>query len=107
MTIYYESARDQITTNSKVIRAVLAVVNPLLGKINTAHTAKLFASHAGNVTAVQAALLCRGCLSSPFEADEVGLHAFDIVAATRLKMVGLIFVSYNYLIVAPIHPKYA
>ncbi len=66
MTIYYESARNQITTNSKLTPAVLAVLNPLLGQFDVEYTANFLTSHAGNATEVQTALHCRGYLSSAF-----------------------------------------
>jgi Protein of unknown function (DUF3533) len=93
MTIYYGSARNQITTNSKVIPAVLAVVNPLLGQLNAEYTANFLASHAKNAMAVQTALQCKRCLSSPFAAKQVDLRPFDVATATGSTMVGLIFVS--------------
>lgn len=93
MTIYTASARNQITTNSKVTPAVLAVVNPLLAKLGAEATGIFLSSHAGNATAVQTALKCRGCLSSPYAASQVDLLPFDVPQATGSTMVGLIFVS--------------
>jgi hypothetical protein len=97
MTIYTASARNQITTNSKVTPAILGVVNPLLAKLGAESTGTFLSSHAENATAIQAALRCRGCLSSPCAAQQVDLLPFDVPEAMGSTMgstmVGLIFVS--------------
>jgi hypothetical protein len=93
VTIYIASARNQITTNSKVVPAVLATINPLLAQLGSEHTEGFLASIAGNMTALRTALECRGCLSSPFAAEQVDLLPFDVPEAAGSTMVGLIFVS--------------
>jgi hypothetical protein len=69
MTIYTASARNQIRTNSKVTPAILAVVNSLLAKFGGESTDIFLSSQAGNVTAVERALRCKGCLSSLYAAE--------------------------------------
>jgi hypothetical protein len=93
VTIYIASARNQITANSKVVPAVLATINPLLAQLGSEHTNTYLASIAGNTTALRTALECRGCLSSPFAAEQVDLLPFDVPEAAGSTMVGLIFVS--------------
>jgi hypothetical protein len=93
LTIYTASARNQITTNSKVTPAILAVINPLLAEFGAESTGTFLGSHAGNATAVQTALRCRGCLSSPYAAQQVDLLPFDVPEAVGSTMVGMIFVS--------------
>lgn len=91
VTIYIASARNQITTNSKVVPAVLATINPLLARLSSEHTEGFLTSIAGNMTALRTALECRGCLSSPFAAEQVDLLPFDVPEAAGSTMVGLIF----------------
>lgn len=93
MTIYTASARNQITTNSKVTPAILTVVNPLLAKLGAESTGIFLSSNARNATVVETALKCRGCLSSPYGASQVDLLPFDVPEAMGSTMVGLIFVS--------------
>ena len=93
MTIYTASARNQITTNSKVVPAILATVNPLLAQLGAQHTKSFLDSIVGNETALRTALICPSCLSSPFAAKQVDLLPFDVPEAAGSTMVGLIFVS--------------
>lgn len=93
MIIYFLSARNQITTNSKVAPAILGVVNPLLSKANAIHTASFLSSNIGNETTLRIANRCPQCLASPFAAKQVDLLPFDSPTAMGSTMVGLIFVS--------------
>ncbi|MCJ1401876.1 hypothetical protein MMC11_005093 [Xylographa trunciseda] len=91
MTIYFASARNQMAIGSLVLPAVLGVVNPLLAEFGAQHTGAFLGANAGNATAVENALQCRGCLASPFAAQQVDLHPFDVSTAAGSVTVGLIF----------------
>jgi len=91
ITIYYASARNQMAVGSLVLPAVLGVVSPLLTGFGAEHTSAFLGANAGNATAVEIALRCPGCLASPFAAQQVDLHPFDVSTATGSVTVGLIF----------------
>ncbi|MCJ1431925.1 hypothetical protein MMC27_001281 [Xylographa pallens] len=93
VTIYFASARNQQAIGSLVLPAVLGVVNPLLAEFGAIHTGTFLGANAGNATTVEIALRCPGCLASPFAAQQVDLHPFDISTAAGSVTVGLIFVS--------------
>jgi hypothetical protein len=93
VTIYYASARNQITANSQVLPSILAVINPLLAQAGGQHTGQFLAANAGNAPALRKALGCGSCVSSPYAAKQVDLIPFNVLAAMGSTMVGLIFVS--------------
>lgn len=91
-TLYFASGRNQITTNSKVIPAILAVINPILTKAAIQHTAAFLGANTANTTALTAAERCPQCLAAPFAISEIDLRPFDVAPATGTTMVGMIFV---------------
>ena len=101
VTIYFNSARNQITTNSKVVPAILAVLNPSLAELNARFVSSFLAANSYNATNISSALKCPACLSSPFAATQVDLRPFDLPQATGSTMVGMIFVSPRPHLVPP------
>ena len=91
MTLFFASARNQITVNSKVVPAVLAVINPLATQAAIAHTAQFLSLHSGNATALDLAKACPQCLAAPFALAQDDLVPFDSAPATGSTMVGMIF----------------
>lgn len=92
MTIFYTSARNQITVNSRVVPSILAVVNPLLISAGINHTSKFLQSASNDQGRLQKAFQCPQCLAFPFAAASVDLIPFDSAVATGSVTVGLIFV---------------
>ena len=99
ITLYFASGRNQITANSKVIPAILAVINPILTKAAIQHTATFLGANTANATALTTAERCPQCLAAPFAIDQIDLRPFDVAPATGTTMVGMIFVRIP-------HPKY-
>ena len=92
ITLYFVSGRNQITANSKVIPAILAVINPILTKAAIQHTAAFLSANTINTTALTTAERCPQCLAAPFAISEIDLRPFDVAPATGTTMVGMIFV---------------
>ena len=92
ITLYFSSGRNQITANSKVIPAILAVINPILTKAAIQHTAAFLSANTANATALAIAERCPQCLAAPFAISELDLRPFDVAPATGTTMVGMIFV---------------
>lgn len=92
VTLYFASGRNQITSNSKVIPAILAVINPILTNAAIQHTAAFLSANTANATALTTAEHCPQCLAAPFAISEIDLRPFDIAPATGTTMVGMIFV---------------
>ncbi|MCJ1283822.1 hypothetical protein MMC26_003153 [Xylographa opegraphella] len=82
-----------IAMGSLVLPAVLGIVNPLLADFGAMHTGTFLEDRAGNATAVEIAVQCPVCLASPFAAQQIDLHPFDVPTASGSVTVGLIFVS--------------
>ena len=93
ITLYYASARNQITVNSNVVPQILGVINPLLSKAGAGNTAKFLGSSLNNTAALVAATKCPQCLAGPFAINSVDLIPFNSSVAMGSTMVGLIFVS--------------
>ena len=92
ITLYFASGRNQITANSKVIPAMLAVINPILTKAAIQHTAAFLGANTANTSALSTAERCPQCLAAPFAISELDLRPFDVAPATGTTMVGMIFV---------------
>lgn len=92
ITLYYASARNQITVNSHVVPSILATINPILSEVAIKQLAAFLRN--ANSTAVSAASACPQCLAAPFILKSVDLVPFDSAVASGSTMVGLIFVSY-------------
>jgi hypothetical protein len=90
--LYYASARNQITVNSHLVPAILAIINPALSELAVKHVASFLHDNAYNVTAIDAALRCPQCLANPFVLKSVDLVPFDAPVASGSTMVGMIFV---------------
>ncbi len=93
VTLFYTSARNQITVNSHVVPSILGVINPLLSIAGTKNTAQFLAQNSGNQSALVPALKCPQCLAGPYAMASVDLIPFDSATAQGSTMVGLIFVS--------------
>ncbi|KAI9838447.1 MAG: hypothetical protein M1838_004598 [Thelocarpon superellum] len=91
VSIYAATARNQITANSHVIPAILAIVNPLLNKAGAIHTAQFLGTVSNNSSALQTALHCPQCIASPYAANQTDFRPFDSPTASASTMVGLIF----------------
>ena len=97
LTLFYASARNQITTSSKVVPAILATINPLLTQAATAHTAQYLLALNSSSSAPNALSLavkaCPQCLAGPFALNQTDLIPFSSApaVATGSTMVGLIF----------------
>ncbi|KAK3173516.1 hypothetical protein OEA41_006846 [Lepraria neglecta] len=91
ITLFFASGRNQITANSKVVPAILAVINPILTKASIQHTAAFLGPNTGNITALATAERCPQCLASPFAIRQIDLRPFDVAPATGTTMVGMIF----------------
>ena len=92
ITLYFVSGRNQITANSKVVPAILAVINPILTKAAIQHTAAFLGANTASTTALTIAERCPQCLAAPFAVSEIDLRPFDVAPATGTTMVGMIFV---------------
>ena len=97
LTLFYASARNQITASSKVVPAILATIDPLLTQAAIAHTAQyllaLNSSSGGPDAPSLTAKSCPQCLTSPFALNQTDLIPFSDASAvvTGTTMVGLIF----------------
>ena len=72
---------------------MLSVVNPLLAQFGGENTGQFLGQNARNASAIETALKCGACVSSPFALKQSDLLVFDSNPATGSTMVGLIFVS--------------
>ena len=109
ITLFFASGRNQITANSKVVPAILAVINPILTTASIQHTAAFLGPNTGNITALATAERCPQCLASPFEIRQIDLHPLDVAPATGPTMVGMTFVGYSIAFEAShshIHPTH-
>ena len=93
ITLFYASARNQITVNSHVVPAVLSAVNPVLSAVAINNTASFLRMNINDTSALETALRCPQCLTVPFVLKTVDLVPFDSATATGSVMVGMIFVS--------------
>jgi Protein of unknown function (DUF3533) len=93
ISLYYASARNQITVNSHVVPGILAIVNPTLSEVAVKHTASFLQKNANNTAVLDTAIRCPQCLANPFVIKSVDLVPFDAPVASGSTMVGMIFVS--------------
>lgn len=93
ITLFYASARNQITVNSHVVPAVLSTINPVLSAVAINNTASFLRMNINDTSALETALRCPQCLTVPFVLKTIDLVPFDSATATGSVMVGMIFVS--------------
>lgn len=91
VTLFFASARNQITTGSAVLPAVMAAMNPILGQASVEHTAQFLAASSNNPLALANAQKCPQCLAQPFAMAQQDLIHFDVPVALGTTMVGLVF----------------
>jgi hypothetical protein len=91
VTLYFASARNQVTTLSLTVPAVLGLVNPIVSQIATNTTAAFLQSNEGRVP--PAALQCPQCLTTPFAIKQTDLIPFSSAVAFGTLNTGLIFVT--------------
>lgn len=94
VTLYFTSARNQVTTLALAVPAILNLVNPILSRIAVNSTATLLqtATSSNNSTALSTALKCPQCLASPFAIKSVDLIPFAPAQAFGALNTGIIFV---------------
>ena len=92
VTLYCASARNQVTTLSVAVPAVMGVVNPILAQLGAESTASFLNSIEGDQTALETALRCPQCLASPFALEKIDIIPFISPVAFGTLSTGLIFV---------------
>jgi hypothetical protein len=92
VTLYCASARNQVTTLSVAVPAVMGVVNPILAQLGAESTASFLNSIEGDQMALETALRCPQCLASPFAVEQIDLIPFTSPVAFGTLSTGLIFV---------------
>lgn len=100
VTLFYASARNQITVNSHVVPSILGVVNPLFSIAGTKSTTQFLAQNSGNQSALAPALKCPQCLAVSYAMASVDLVPFDSATAQGSTMVGLIFVRVSNILLS-------
>jgi hypothetical protein len=96
ISLYYASARNQITVNSHVVPGILAIVNPMLSVVAVKHTSSFLQKNVKNERLLDTASRCPQCFANPFVLKSVDLAPFDAAVASGSTMVGMIFVSCLY-----------
>lgn len=92
VTLYFASARNQVTTLAVTLPAIMGLVNPILSQLAIASTAS-FLQTTSNGTSLQTALRCTQCLAAPYAVKQVDLIPFSSAVAFGTLNTGLIFVS--------------
>ena len=96
ISLYYASARNQITVNSHVVPGILAIVNPTLSVVAVKHISSFLQKNVKNERLLDTASRCPQCFANPFVLKSVDLVPFDAAVASGSTMVGMIFVSCLY-----------
>ena len=94
-TLYFASARNQVTTLAVAIPAAMSVVNRVLSDVAVTSTAAFLQSVvlASDTGSLSKTLRCPQCIASPFAVKQVDLIPFSSPTAFGTLNTGLIFVS--------------
>jgi hypothetical protein len=92
ITLYFASARNQVTTLSATVPAVMSLVNPIMARLAAVSTAESLEKMASNKSALLTGLQCAQCLASPFVVRQMDLIPFSSPVAFGTLNTGLIFV---------------
>ncbi|KAF2118072.1 hypothetical protein BDV96DRAFT_680016 [Lophiotrema nucula] len=91
VSLYFTSARNQVTTLAVAVPAIMGSVNPILGQIAVKNTATFLGANANDTEALERGLKCPQCLASPFVVKSVDLIPFKPPAVFGILNTGLIF----------------
>ncbi|CAO2657708.1 Nn.00g038340.m01.CDS01 [Neocucurbitaria sp. VM-36] len=93
VTLYFASARNQVTTLAVTVPVVIGLVNRLLSSLAVSSTASFLQEtmKASDDTSLSAALQCPQCLASPFAVKQVDIIPFSPAVAFGTLNTGLIF----------------
>ena len=89
-TLYFASARNQVTTLSVTLPPLMSLVNGIISQLAINSTATFL--QANQDTSLATALQCPQCLASPFAVKQIDLIPFSSAAAFGTLNTGLIFV---------------
>jgi hypothetical protein len=106
MTLYFASARNQVTTSSVTVPAIMNLVNPMLAHLGAASTTAFLEKMASNETALSTTLQCAQCLASPFAIRQADLIPFASTVAFGTLNTGLIFVCPRHIYPAKPSPTH-
>jgi hypothetical protein len=83
VTLYYASARNQVTTLAVAVPAAISLANRILSDVAVTSTASFLQSAvtASDVDSLSTALRCPQCLAFPFAVKQVDLIPFSSAAA--------------------------
>jgi hypothetical protein len=90
MTLYFTSARNQVTTLSLTIPTIMGLTNEIISKVTINTTASYLQSNAKGIR--PGALDCPQCLTTPFGIRQIDLIPFTPAVAFGTLNTGMIFV---------------
>ncbi|KAF1841397.1 uncharacterized protein K460DRAFT_166555 [Cucurbitaria berberidis CBS 394.84] len=93
VTLYFASARQQVTTLSVTVPAAMGLVSQVLSELAANSTTSFLkvTEKAGSEVSLSTALRCPQCLASPFAVKQVDLIPFSPPVAFGTLNIGLVF----------------